>query len=83
MSVVNLNKFKKQKARAEKEIRAQNNRVKFGTPKHLKSKVKAENLLEQKRLESKKLESENSPSSSEALGHIAPPSSSEAVGHQK
>ncbi len=53
MSVVNLNKFKKQKARQEKEIRAQNNRIEFGTPKHLKNKAKAENLIEKKRLEDK------------------------------
>lgn len=53
MSVVNLNKFKKQKARQEKETRAQNNRIEFGTPKHLKSKAKTENLIEKKRLEDK------------------------------
>jgi hypothetical protein len=53
MSVVNLNKFKKQKGRQEKEARAQNNRIEFGTPKHLKSKAKAENLIEKKRLEDK------------------------------
>lgn len=53
--ITNLNKFRKTKAKTEKEVRAQNNRVQFGTPKHLKSQAKGENLLEKKRLESKKL----------------------------
>lgn len=51
--ITNLNKFRKQKTKAEKEVRAQNNRVQFGTPKHLKTKAKTENLLEKKRLEGK------------------------------
>lgn len=54
--ITNLNKFRKAKAKAEKEIRTQNNRVTFGTPKHLKNQVKAENLLEKKRLESKRID---------------------------
>ena len=58
MSVVNLNKFKKLKARAEKAVRAQNNRIEFGTPKYLKSKAQAENLIEKKRLESKIIKSD-------------------------
>ena len=49
-------RFKKAKARAEKDIKAANNRIEFGTPKHLKSKAKAQNLLELKRLEMAKLQ---------------------------
>lgn len=56
--ITNLNKFRKQKARQEKEVRAQNNRVEFGTPKHLKTQAKAQNLLEQKRLSNNKLDNE-------------------------
>lgn len=54
--ITNLNKFKKAKARAERELKAANNRIEFGTPKHLKSKAKAQNLLELKRIEMAKLE---------------------------
>ncbi len=57
--ITNLNKFKKAKARAEKEIKAANNRIEFGTPKHLKSKAKAQNLLELKRLEMAKLQKDD------------------------
>lgn len=53
MTIVNLNKFKKQKAKAQKEIKAQNNRIEFGTPKRLKTVAKSENLLEQRRHEAK------------------------------
>ncbi len=57
--ITNLNKFKKAKSLAEKEIKAANNRIEFGTPKHLKTKAKAQNLLELKRLELSKLEKDN------------------------
>jgi hypothetical protein len=53
--ITNLNKFRKAKAKAEKEVRAQNNRVTFGTPKHLKTKAKGDNLLTKKRLEGKEI----------------------------
>lgn len=56
--IVNLKNFKKQKARALKERTAADNRVKYGTPKHLRNQMKAQNLLEKKRLEGAKLKDE-------------------------
>ena len=57
-AITNLNKFKKAKASAEKDIKAANNRIEFGTQKHLKSKAKAQNLSELNRLEMAKLQKE-------------------------
>ncbi len=54
--IINFNKFKKEKAKADKEARAKNNRVLFGTPKFLKEKIKKLNLIEQKRLLEKQFE---------------------------
>ncbi len=54
--IVNLNRFKKQKARVEKEKTAADNRIKFGTPKHLRNQNKAQNILEKNRFEGKKLD---------------------------
>lgn len=56
--ITNLNKFRKAKARAQKEITAANNRVLFGTPKTLKQKAKAQTILEKKQLDSKKIDCE-------------------------
>ncbi|MEO1660852.1 MAG: DUF4169 family protein [Pseudomonadota bacterium] len=39
---INLNKFRKQKARADKDQQAQENRIKFGRTKAAKSRDKAE-----------------------------------------
>ncbi|MEL6859706.1 MAG: DUF4169 family protein [Pseudomonadota bacterium] len=39
---INLNKFRKQKARADKDQQAQENRIKFGRTKAEKSRDKAE-----------------------------------------
>lgn len=57
--IINLKQYKKKKAKIEKEKKAENNRVIFGTPKEIKNKSKALNLIEQKRLENKKIEKEN------------------------
>lgn len=54
--VINLNQFKKQKARSEKQKNAENNRILFGTPKSLKEQAKKQNKLEDNLLERKRLE---------------------------
>lgn len=59
MTIVNLNKFKKQKAKAQKEINAQNNRIEFGMPKRIKSVAKSENLLEKRRHAAKLIAAKN------------------------
>jgi len=53
--VVNLNKFRKAKARTEKEQRAQTNRITHGTPKSLKDIADANKALKDKELAGKKL----------------------------
>lgn len=53
--VVNLNKFRKAKKRAEKEKRAEANRVEFGAPKALKELEAAKKDLANKALSGKKL----------------------------
>ena len=53
--IVNLNKFRKAKARTEKEKRAQANRVLHGTPKALKDQSDANQKLIDKKLTGKKL----------------------------
>lgn len=53
--ITNLNKFRKQKAKSEKEARAQNNRILYGTPKSLKQTTKQQNIIKQKQLDNKKL----------------------------
>jgi len=53
--IVNLNTFRKSKARAQKEQRAQNNRIKHGTPKVLKELANAHKDLQDNRLSGKKL----------------------------
>jgi len=53
--IVNLNTFRKAKARTQKEQRAQNNRIKHGTPKVLKELANAHNDLHDNRLSGKML----------------------------
>lgn len=54
--IVNLNKFRKTKARSEKERQADANRVTFGTPKGLKDLAKAKKRIKELRLDGKKLD---------------------------
>lgn len=54
--VVNLNRVRKARAKAKVEVTAANNRIKHGTPKHLRKqgdaeRKKAERDIEQKRLD--------------------------------
>jgi hypothetical protein len=54
--IVNLNRVRKAKAKAQAEKTAANNRIKHGTPKHLRKqgeaeRKKAERDIDQKRLE--------------------------------
>ncbi len=57
--IVNLNKFRKAKARAEKEKRAETNRVLHGTPKALKDQTDANQKLIDKKLSGKKLDQDD------------------------
>jgi hypothetical protein len=54
--IVNLKQFKKQKARADKEQQAEQNRISFGRTKAEKSLTTARNDKERKILDAKKLE---------------------------
>ncbi len=54
--VVNLRRFRKQKARAAKEQQAAANRAAFGQPKHVHERAKAERRLEDRRLDALKRE---------------------------
>jgi hypothetical protein len=54
MTVVNLNKFRKAKARAEKKVQANENAVKFGRTKAEKSLDHARNAKAQQDLDGKK-----------------------------
>ncbi len=56
--ITNLNKYRKTKERAQKEIKAQNNRILYGTPKAIKNNAKANNLIAQKRLRDKEIKDE-------------------------
>jgi Domain of unknown function (DUF4169) len=49
--IINLRQARKAKARAEKERRAEENRRKFGRPKHERARAEAESLLEENRLD--------------------------------
>ena len=53
--IVNLNKFRKAKARVDKEKRASENRVKFGRTKAEKEAEDANQSLMDKKLKGKKL----------------------------
>ena len=59
--IVNLNRFRKTKARLAKDDRAQQNRVEYGTPKTLKDLATTQKALEAKRLLGKKLDEEEEP----------------------
>jgi hypothetical protein len=49
--VVNLNRYRKQKQRAERERRANEKRARFGIPKTERAKANAERALETRRLD--------------------------------
>jgi hypothetical protein len=49
--VVNLNRYRKQKQRAERERRANEKRARFGIPKGERAKTSAERALETRRLD--------------------------------
>jgi hypothetical protein len=49
--VVNLNRYRKQKLKAERERRANEKRARFGIPKGERAKTSAERALETRRLE--------------------------------
>jgi hypothetical protein len=49
--VINLNRYRKEKAQAERERRANEKRVRFGVPKSDRAKNAAERLLETRRLD--------------------------------
>lgn len=59
--LVNLNRFRKAKARAEKERLAEANRVKFGRTKGERQKQSKQRALEQARHDGNKLEPEPPP----------------------
>jgi hypothetical protein len=50
-SIINLNRYRKQKQAAERERRANEKRVRFGIPKSERSKSAAERTLEVRRLD--------------------------------
>lgn len=59
--IVNLRQFKKQKARAEKEKQADQNRVLFGRTKSEKSVAQAEMTKAQRFLDQNRLEKSDTP----------------------
>ncbi|KAB2920333.1 MAG: DUF4169 family protein [Hyphomicrobiaceae bacterium] len=50
-TVINLNRYRKDKQRAERERRANEKRVRFGIPKSERSKSAAQRTLETRRLD--------------------------------
>ena len=50
-SIINLNRYRKQKQAAERERRANEKRVRFGIPKNQRNKNAAERALETRRLD--------------------------------
>jgi len=50
-SVINLNRYRKEKQAAERERRANEKRARFGVPKNERSKSAAERTLETRRLD--------------------------------
>jgi hypothetical protein len=50
-SIINLNRYRKQKQAAERERRANEKRARFGIPKNERSKSAAERTLEARRLD--------------------------------
>jgi phage shock protein A len=59
--IINLRQARKQKARAEKEARADENRVAFGRTKAEKNLTKAEQDLARSRLEAHKRDPDETP----------------------
>jgi hypothetical protein len=59
--IINLRQARKQKARAEKEARADHNRIAFGRTKAEKELTKAEKELAQRRLDSHKRDDPETP----------------------
>ncbi|MBB4039318.1 hypothetical protein GGR34_000953 [Microvirga flocculans] len=59
--IVNLRQARKQKARAEKEARAEQNRISFGRTKAEKKLTKAEQDLAQGRLDAHRRDSDEKP----------------------
>jgi hypothetical protein len=59
--IINLRQARKQKARAEKEARAEQNRITFGRTKAEKELTKAERELAQRRLDSHKRDDDETP----------------------
>lgn len=53
--IVNLRRARKEKARAAKEERAEENRVKFGAPKKERTLAKAQSVLDEKTLTAHRL----------------------------
>jgi hypothetical protein len=49
--VVNLNRYRKQKLKAERERRASEKRARFGIPKRERAKTSAERALEARRID--------------------------------
>lgn len=56
--IVNLNRARKARAKAEAERTAENNRVKFGTPKALRKKADADRKKEKSDHDAKRLDDE-------------------------
>lgn len=56
--IVNLNRARKARAKAQAERTAANNRVQFGTPKHLRKKGDAERKKTEAEIEGKRLDDE-------------------------
>jgi Domain of unknown function (DUF4169) len=54
--IVNLRRMRKRKAREDRELKAESNRAKFGTPKPVRDKASAERRLAARRLEAHKRE---------------------------
>jgi hypothetical protein len=54
--VVNLNRFRKARAKADAEKTAENNRVKHGTPKSMRRQADAERKKADRDIEGKRLE---------------------------
>jgi len=59
--IINLRQARKQKARAEKEARADRNRIAFGRTKAEKELTKAEQEMAQRRLDSHKRDDNETP----------------------
>lgn len=58
--IVNLNRVRKAKAKAEAEKTAANNRIKHGTPKHLRKLSEAERKKAEAEIDAKRLDDDES-----------------------